>query len=389
MKKKSIFKLPLYFSLVLLLVCSSFEVSAETIRIGQSLPLSGKMSQSADQFKKGSLCWIKYINSKGGVNNNPIELVTRDDEGSAEKALKNTEFFILENFFLLYGYMGYDSCVKSYDLSEKSKIPFFGASTGAQELHSKGESIFFTRPDYATETMNIIEMLIKHEKNKIALFHSEKNWARSFAKGASKSIEEKSIKDFTLTSVPEENPDTRSAAEKISLSSPDAVIVAADTEIAASFIREIRKIKPGIIIIACSEVNGEELSKNLMNRGVGVIISQVVPFPFYTKLPVIQLYKRIFMEYFPEEPLSFYGLEGFISARAMTTILTDCKQPLKREDFIQTAINLKSVNLGGFVLDFAENKSTGSSNTYLTQIGPGGFLTPITSLDDIYKYSAL
>ncbi|MCB9481518.1 MAG: ABC transporter substrate-binding protein [Desulfobacteraceae bacterium] len=388
MKNKSIFQLPLYFS-IFLFICLNLSISAETIKIGQSLPLSGENSESANQFQKGSLCWIKYINSRGGVNSNTIELITRDDSGDYEKAVKNTEFFILENFFMLYGYMGYDSCLNSYEISKKSKIPFFGASTGAQELQGKGESIFFTRPDYSTETINIIEMLLNHEKNKIALFHSQKNWAKSFAKSAAKSLDAKNIKDYSLVSVSQETPDTKSAAEKINLNFPDAVIIAADSDTASSFIRDIRKINPKIIIIASSEVNGEELSKKLMNQGVGVIISQVVPFPFYTKLPVVQLYKRILVEYFPEEPLSFYGLEGFISARAMTTIISGCKQPLNRENFIDTAASLKSVNLGGFVLDFTDNKSTGSTNSYFTQIGPGGFLTPITSLDDIYKYSPL
>lgn len=346
------------------------------------------MAESARQFQKGSLAWIKFINSRGGINNNLIELITRDDSGDPELATKNTEFFILENFFMLYGYMGYESCIKSFEVSKKSETPFFGASTGAKELRYKGNNSFFIRPDHSVETQNMLEMLINHKKNKIALFYSNSNWAQSFAKTAEETIKAKEIKNFISASASKEISKIIDAAKKINSSLSEAVIIAAEPEIAASFIREIRKLNPEIIIIASSEVNGEKLSGRLMNQGVGVIISQVVPFPFFTKLPITQLYKRLSLEYFPEEPLSFFGLEGFISARAMTTALSECRE-LTKSNFIKTASTMKSINLGGFVFDLSDINKTGSATTYFTQIGPGGFLTPITSLDDIYKYNSL
>jgi ABC-type branched-subunit amino acid transport system substrate-binding protein len=388
MKKKFFLKLLFLFTIFFLYTSAYSPLYSETIKIGQSLPVTGNMSAAANQFQKGASAWIQFINSRGGINNNLIELITKDDSGDPKKALKNTEFFILENFFMIYGYMGSESCIESFKLSEKSKIPFFGASTGAQELHSKGGSIFFMRPDYASETQTMIEILLNHQKNKIALFNSDSKWAQSFANEAEKNFKKNQIENYTFASSPKDNAKLTKAAEKINSISPDALIIAAEPDLAALLIKEIRKINPSIIIMASSEINGENLSGNLMNQGIGVIVSQVVPFPFYTKLPVTQLYKRVSSEYFPEEPLSFYGLEGFISARAMTTILNECKE-LTRENFIKTARNMKSVNLGGFVFDFTENKSTGSLSIYFSQIGPGGFLTPITSLDDIYKYNAL
>jgi len=387
MDKKSYFKFTLFFSIFFLFSSWLSFLYADTIKIGQSLPLSGEMSKPALQFNKGALAWIKFINSRGGIKDNSIELITKDDAGDPDQALKNTEFFILENFFMLYGYMGYESCLKAYSLSQKSKIPFFGALTGCQDFAGNKGNMFFIRPDYATETQNIIEILLKDQKNKIAIYHSNSKWAQNFAQSAKKIIEKNKIENFVLVSAPTENEKISELSEKINKISPDALIIAAEPDIAAPFIKEIRTINPNIIIIASSEINGEQLSEKLMNHGVGVIVSQVVPFPFYTKLPVTRLYKRLLLEYFPDEPVSFYGLEGFISAKAMTTILNDCKEPT-RENFIKSTLNLKSVNLGGFIFDFNKNNRTGSSSTYLTQIGPGGFLTPITSLDDIYKFNA-
>lgn len=386
LKKNLLLFLPFFLCISLTLQVTS----AETIKIGQSLPLSGETADTAEKFRKGALAWIKYVNSRGGVNGNTIDLITKNDKGNSETALKNSEDLILENVFILYGYMGYDSCMKSYEISKKSNIPFFGAATGSIELHKFSEpNAFFTRPDYGTETSNMLEILLESGKNKISLFHSDADWAQSFSKGAKWSFEEKNIKIFSTAAVSGKNPDTKSAAQKINKGIPDAVIIASEPETAAAFIKDLRLLNPSVIIMTSSDVDGVRLSGLLMNQGVGVVVSQVVPFPFHTKFQITNLYKRLSSQFFPEESASFYGFEGFISARALTTILSNCSEPITREKFIETARSMQSVNLGGFVFDFSEKKSTGSLNTYLTQIGPGGFLTPISSLDDIYKYSPL
>jgi ABC-type branched-subunit amino acid transport system substrate-binding protein len=377
------------FALFLVLAFTSV-ISAETLQIGQSLPLKGDLEKKAKEFNKGSLAWIKYLNSRGGLNGKNIELITKNDAGSAENAEKISQDFISENYLLLYGYMGFESCIKSYEISKKSEVPFFGASTGAIELHKFSENnAFFIRPDYGSEAENMINILLENNKNKISFFHSDSKWAESFTKGAKWSFEEKNLKMFSTASVSSNSPDIKSAAEKINSGIPEAVIIASEPEIASSFIKEIRKLNPSIIIIAAADVDGNKLSGLLMNQGVGVVVSQVVPFPFNTKYQITRLYKRLSSEYFPEQALSFSGFEGFISARALTTILSKCSEPVTRENFIKTARDMAAVNLGGFVFDFSKNKSTGSINSYFTQIGPGGFLTPISSLDDIYKYSPL
>ncbi|MDY0132538.1 MAG: ABC transporter substrate-binding protein [Desulforegulaceae bacterium] len=380
--------------LVLFPLILSFSITpkifAETIKIGQSLPLTGEMEKSAQEFQKGSLSWINYINSRGGINGKQIELITKDDKGNSETALKITENFILDDILVLYGYLGYDSAMKSYELSKKNKLAFFGAATGSTELHEFSEpNAFFTRPDYGRETASMVDLLIENKKNKISFFYSDSNWAESFYKGAKWSFEEKNLKIFSSASVQTKNPDFKFAAKKINSGFPDAVIIASEAEIAALFIKELRKLNPSIIIMAASEVDGSKLSGLLMNQGIGVIVSQVVPFPFQTRYQITNLYKRLSSRFYPEETASFKGFEGFISARALTTILSDCEEPITREGFIKKAHEMPSVNLGGFVFDFKENKATGSVKTYFTQIGPGGFLSPIISLKDVYKYSPL
>jgi|GEM_PF-3678678 len=378
------------FIIFLLVSVIPHTVCSESLKIGQSLPLSGEKSQAAAAFLNGAKTWIDHINSRGGINGSELELITLDDKGNAKKAVENTEKLIEEDVFLLFGYMGYESAMESADIASKHSIPFFGAATGAGEFYKFPEKNTFTvRPSYYHEINNIIKKLIDTGDNKISFFHSLEGWGLSALKSAQWSFENNSISIFSKTGVSNEDPDLERAVSVINSGNPDAVILAADYQLSSQFIKSIRSKNPDIKIFALCDILGDKLSKSLMNQGVGVVVSQVVPFPFYTKLPVSQLFNRLSRKYYPEQSISFFGFEGFITARALTTILSNSPDNPGRDDFIKAAETTDSINLGGYIFSFSESKRTGSVDTYLTQIGPGGFLSPIRSLEDIYKYSKL
>ncbi len=373
--------------LLILIIFPANNVFAKTIIIGQSLPLTGKMSKKADQFLKGSLLWIKYINDKGGINGQKLELKTLDDKNQPEIAVRNTEKLIQKKASILFGYMGHKASMKSAELANRAGIPFFAPSTGSTELHEYPKpNIFMLTPGYYYETQNMIKALLSNGDKKIAIFYSSDNWGKSAFKGAEWCFKDNNLQIFAIAEAKTNNKEKiNKAALSIYESEPDAVLVAADTDIAVLFIKQLKKLKSKTKIIAFSDVNGETLSARLMNQGVGVVISQVVPFPYYQKMPIVKLFNRLKQKYSPGKQLTFNALEGFISARAMTEIISRCSKPVDKSDFISTAKKIGSVNLGGFIFNFSGKNQTGSQNTYFTQIAPGGFLSPIMSLKEIYK----
>ncbi|MGM0417512.1 MAG: ABC transporter substrate-binding protein [Thermodesulfobacteriota bacterium] len=375
---------------IFLLVSVTETVYCESLKIGQSLPLSGEKSKAATAFLNGTKAWIEHINSRGGINGSELELITLDDKGNPNTAAENTKKLIDKDVFLLFGYMGYESAKESADIASENAIPFFGAATGAGELHKFPEkNIFTVRPSYYNEINNIIKKLLDNGDNKISFFHSLEGWGLSALKSAEWSFDDNNISIFSKAGVNTNAPDVNKAVSVVNSGNPDAVILAADYQLSSKFIKTIRNKNPDIKIFALCDTLGDKLSQSLMNQGVGVVVSQVVPFPFYTKLPVSQLFNRLSRKYFPEQSISFFGFEGFITARALTTIISNCPKNPERNDFIKAAESTGSVNLGGYVFNFSESKRTGSVETYLTQIGPGGFLSPIRSLEDIYKHSQL
>src|SRR6185436_16279678 len=65
-------------------------VSATTIVIGQSVPLSGANADLGNDIRNGALAYFARVNAAGGVHGRRIELNTLDDAIQVPRAEENT-----------------------------------------------------------------------------------------------------------------------------------------------------------------------------------------------------------------------------------------------------------------------------------------------------------
>ena len=146
-------------------------------------------------------------------------------------------------------------------------------------------------------------------------------------------------------------------------------MVSAYTSIAA-FVREMQKLGSGATFYNVSFVGSKALADALGKDGVGVAISQVVPFPWGTAVPVVKEYqaaakKAGFTDY------NFSALEGFLSAKVMVEGLRRTGRDLNREKFVD-AMEKMDVDLGGFYVSYSPKNHAGSKFVDLTIIARDG-----------------
>src|SRR5256884_9808854 len=80
-------------------------VSARSIVIGQSAPLSGTNAELGNDIRNGALAYFKKVNDAGGVHGRKIELATLDDANQGPRAEANTRKLIEDQgVFALFGY---------------------------------------------------------------------------------------------------------------------------------------------------------------------------------------------------------------------------------------------------------------------------------------------
>ena len=94
-------------------------------------------------------------------------------------------------------------------------------------------------------------------------------------------------------------------------------------------------------------------------------ISQVVPFPWATGIPLVNEYQK---KIGGEANYSFTSLEGYIAASVLVRGLRKAGSNLTRESLVDAMASLGTVDLGGFTVKYSPGNHNGSSFVDLTII---------------------
>lgn len=118
-----------------------------------------------------------------------------------------------------------------------------------------------------------------------------------------------------------------------------------------------------------SFVGSKPLANELRDEGRGVQISQVVPFPWSDRIPVVLEYqKRIGSA----DKYSFTSLEGYIAAKVLVEGLRRAGTNPTRESLVDGLAAMGKVDLGGFSITYSPESHNGSVYVDLTIISRDG-----------------
>ncbi|MEO1495275.1 MAG: ABC transporter substrate-binding protein, partial [Pseudomonadota bacterium] len=156
---------------------------------------------------------------------------------------------------------------------------------------------------------------------------------------------------------------------------PDAVVMVGAYKPIAEFIRLSRKLKFNPTFVNISFVGSKALAEELGPDGEGVIISQVVPFPWNTDLPVVADYQAALKAVDPSAEPGFVSLEGYMVGRLAIEALRAAGPDVTRAGFLAAMAGLSNLDLGGANMVFGPDDNQGMEDVFLTMIsGDGKFV---------------
>src|SRR5438128_12038063 len=124
-------------------------VSARSIVIGQSAPLSGPNAELGNDIRNGALAYFKKVNDAGGIHGRKLELVTLDDANQVPRAEANTKKMVEEQgVFALYGYASATLSRPALPFVDKHKVPVIGPFTGADPRRVFNKHVYNIRASY-------------------------------------------------------------------------------------------------------------------------------------------------------------------------------------------------------------------------------------------------
>jgi len=155
-------------------------VTADEIRLGASVVLSGPLGPQTAQYGEGSRLLFDAVNAQGGVHGRMIRYTTLDDAFDPQKAVENTRQ-LLENdkVFMIFHSTGTAQTAAILPLIKEQRTLLFGPVTGASVFRETfNPYVFHVRAGYANEASKIVSQLRQQGITRVAVFFQDVAWAR-------------------------------------------------------------------------------------------------------------------------------------------------------------------------------------------------------------------
>lgn len=363
-------------SLMLLLAAAAAAQPGGTIKLGQSLPLSGPLTELGTEYRDGALAYFKWINGKGGVHGRRIELVTLDDGYVVDRSVDNARKLLDEQeVFAFFGMFGSANYAALMPLINERAVPSMAPYTGADSLRAQASpTTFWLRASYGDEAEKIVDQLTTLGINRIAVFYQDDAFGKAGLAGVEGALAKRGVKVLATGVYDKTKNDVAEAVRTIGAADPQAVVMISTYKPTAAFVKQMRASGRMPQFFALSVVGLKALHAELGAAAAGIAISQVVPFPDSATAPVVREMYQLPAALLPAAGITYTTLEGFIAAKVAVEALRRAGAQPTREKLLAALDTLRDYDAGGFTVNYAPGNRLGSRFAEVTIVGKNGRL---------------
>jgi branched-chain amino acid transport system substrate-binding protein len=357
-------------------------VFPDKIIFGQAAALEGPAQALGQGMREGILAAFGEANRAGGINGRKLELKSLDDGYEPEKTIEATKKLINEEkVFVLVGAVGTPTSKAGQPIATEAKVPFIGPFTGAEFLRSPyNRYVVNVRASYYQETEAWVEHLTKDlGVSKIAILYQDDAFGLAGLEGVKIALAKRNMSLVASGSFKRNTTAVKTALLDIMKGAPQAVVTVGPYKPIAEFVKVARQLKFDPVFVAISFVGSDALARELGNNGAGVVVSQVVPFPWDASIPVVASYQVAMQASNASSKPGFVSLEGYLVGRLVVETLKRMPEEPTREAFLDV-IAKGGFDLGGVKLNYAANKNRGMDEVFFTVLQSDGTFRPVSRL---------
>ena len=366
-------------------------VFADRILFGQSAAFSGPAQALGKGMRLGIEAAFHEVNQRGGVHGRRLELIALDDRYEPEAAIANTlQLIEQEKVFALIGAVGTPTSRSAVPVADAAGVPYLAPFTGAAFLREtlNWESVVNLRASYDQETEEMVERLTTDLGiERIAVVYQDDSFGRAGYLGALRALLRRGLAPVATGLYPRNTTFIKKALLDIRQSEPEAVIMVGAYEPLAELIAWARFTGMDPVFVNISFVGSNALAGALQEKdarkGLGVYVTQVVPFPKDANLPITDSYQKALADYAPSEAEpGFVSLEGYLAGRLAIAALERCFLEISRSCLLKSLKGGGVFQLEGLDLFYSRFDNQGSDSVFLTVIGHDGEYHSVNSLKE-------
>ncbi len=358
-------------------------VSADTILFGQAAALEGPSSALGRGMRQGILAAFEEVNAKGGIHGRKLKLVSRDDGYDPDRSVVQTNKLLDEDkVFALIGAVGTPTAIATVPIASARNVPFIGPLSGAEFLRNPElHNVVNIRASYSAEAEAWIKHLTEdlHFKN-IAIFYQDDSFGRDGLAGVKAALAKRGL-ELSAEGTFERNTRAVGAALRaIKRADPEAVVMVGTYGPCAEFIKLAHMKGYNPTFVAISFVGANALAKELGADGDGVVVSQVVPFPWDKSLAVVTDYRAAEKALDPKLTPDFVSLEGYLCGRLAAAVLELAGSDPTRAGMLRLIGEVGRFEIGGDVMAFGAKARDAPPQVFLTIIQADGTFKAVEKL---------
>lgn len=370
------------------------EDSSSEILLGMSTALSGPAADLGREMRRGVLAGLEHANRGGGLNGRRLRLITMDDGYEPARTAPNMHKLLEDHHVLaVIGNVGTPTAIASLPLIREQQTLFFAPFSGAGGLRRSPPEryVINLRASYAEEITAMVDALVERgglQPAEIAFFTQRDGYGDAGYVGGFAALKRHGLKDeqqvlhvrYRRNTLAVEN-----ALADLLLAEhpPRAVIMVGAYAPCAKFIRLARQSGLDALLLNVSFVGSAALARDLGQEGDGVVVTQVVPHPLESSLPLVRAYRED-LKQIDSLPPSFVSLEGYAAARTLLVGMAQVQGPLSRESLIDGLERLGTFDIGlGTQLKLDAQTHQASHRIWPTRLQQGTFVS--VSWDQIVR----
>jgi len=353
--------------------------AAGEIVLGQSAPLSGPFAALGMHYRNGALLAFAEANRAGGVHGRSLRLITLDDAYDAARAAANAHALLDEHGAIGFlNHMFTNTVRASWPIAREAGVCYLGPYTGHADLYRMRHPLLvLTRASFDDELARILDYVAIVGYHRVGLAYYDNAVGLELKQEVQAGLQQRGGKALAVSAaMPIGGTQAAAAAAKaLNDGAPDAVLLGVSGTDAVALIQAQRSGGARPVYFARSLVGSRQLHAALGREAQGIVVSQLVPSPARTGLPIVAEYRRLLQQRQPNAEPDFVELEGFVNAKVMLKTLermgASVGAPTRRA--LADAVSaLGRIDLGGHVLDFSGGRRSGSRYVELTMLRSDG-----------------
>jgi branched-chain amino acid transport system substrate-binding protein len=344
---------------------------ANTLLIGQTAAFTGPQSEPVKETTAAAKAYFEKVNAHGGVNGKKIVLESLDDAYDPKRSVENAVKLADERKVLaLFLFRGTANAEAMMAVAQDKRVPMFAGVGSSSKMHQPPSRYLFNlRAPVQTEVASVVKQLVSQGNKDVAVVYTDDGFGKDALEGAQKAFAANGIQPSVVAAIPRGSPDVTPAVAQVLAKNPRATLGFCIPKTCAAIVKALREKGSGTDFVSLSNTSSNAYVEELGSYSRGVMVTQVMPYPFDTRDGV----STEFMQFAREAKLreSYAAMEGWLSARVLVEALKRAGPRPTRESLVQAFESL-NLNLGGFSVNYSPKSRSGSEFVELTMISKNG-----------------